>query len=322
MRQAMASAEVGDDVYGEDPSALRLEARTAELLGKEAALFVSSGTMANQLALLVHCRRGDEVIVGQGAHCKEYESGAGAAWAGVQFAEAGRGGTFTADEMAAVVRARADWLPRTSLVALENTHNRGGGKVFPQHDVLVIAESARSLGLRVHLDGARLWNASAATGLSPAALALPFDTVSVCFSKGLGAPVGSAIAGSREHVAHARRLRKMLGGGMRQVGVLCAAASFALAEQRERLVEDHVHAKRLALRVAETPGYTLDPAHVETNVVIFDTVRPAEQVVRDAASAGVLVSAFGPHRVRAVTHLDVSADDVEEAAAVLARVAR
>jgi threonine aldolase len=240
----------------------------------------------------------------------------------VQFAEAGQGGTFTAEELAAVVRASADWLPRTSLVALENTHNRGGGKVFPQRDVLGIAEKARALGLRLHLDGARLWNASVATGLSPAVLAQPFDTVSVCFSKGLGAPVGSAIAGSREHVAHARRLRKMLGGGMRQVGVLCAAASFALESNRERLSEDHAHAKRLASSVAEAPGYTLDPASVETNVVIFETERPAEQIVRDAASAGVLVSAFGPHRVRAVTHLDVSSRDVDDAAEVLVRVAR
>ena len=321
MRRAMADAEVGDDVYGEDPGAQRLEARTAELLGKEAALFVPSGTMANQLALLLHCRRGDEVIVGEGAHCKEYESGAGAAWAGVQFAEAGKGGVFTAEDLTAAVRPRADWLPRTSLVALENTHNRGGGRVFPQREVLAIAERARALRLALHLDGARLWNASAATGLSPAALAEPFDTVSVCFSKGLGAPVGSALAGTREHIAQARRFRKMLGGGMRQVGVLCAAASFALESHRERLVEEHAHAKRLAARIAETSGYALDLASVETNIVIFGTARPADDVVRDAASAGVLVSAFGPHRVRAVTHLDVSLREVEEAAAVLVRVA-
>ena len=320
MRQVMAAAEVGDDVYGEDPGAHRLEARTAELLGKEAALFVPSGVMANQIALLLHCRRGDEVIVGEGAHCKEYESGAGAALAGVQFAEAGKGGVFSADEMAAAARPALDWLPRTSLVAIENTHNRGGGRIFPQSDVVAIAARARTLGLAVHLDGARLWNASAATGLSVGELAAPFDTVSVCFSKGLGAPVGSAIVGSRELVGRARRFRKMLGGGMRQVGILCAAALYALDTQRERLVEDHANAKRLAGRIAETRGYTLALDSVETNVVIFETARPAEEIVRAAASEGVLVSAFGPHRVRAVTHLDVSTRAVEEAAGVLVRI--
>ena len=322
MRQHMADAEVGDDVYGEDPTAHRLEARTAELLGKEAALFVPSGTMANQIALLLHCRRGDEVIVGEGAHCKEYESGAGAAWAGVQFAEAGKGGVFTCAEMIAAVRPAADWLPRTSLVSIENTHNRGGGRIFPQSDVRAIAEQARGRGLALHLDGARLWNASAATALSPAELAQPFDTVSVCFSKGLGAPIGSAIVGARDHITRARRFRKMLGGGMRQIGVLCAAALFALESHRDRLVDDHANAKRLAARIAETDGFTLALDSVETNVVIFETKRPADEVVRAAAADGVLVSAFGPHRVRAVTHLDVTAREVDAAAAVLVRSAR
>jgi threonine aldolase len=321
MRRAMAEAEVGDDVYGEDPGAQALEAETAALLGKEAALFVPSGTMANQLALLLHCRRGDEVVVGEGAHCKEYESGGGAAWAGVQFAEAGRGGTFGVAELDAAVRPVADWLPRTSLVALENTHNRGGGRIFPQGQVETLAARARVLKLALHLDGARLWNASAATGLAPAVLAAPFDTVSVCFSKGLGAPVGSALVGGRELVARARRLRKMMGGGMRQVGVLCAAARFALAHHRARLVEDHVAARRFAEALAGAPGLEVSPESVETNIVLVDTRRPAAEIVQAAAAEGVLVSAFGPHRIRAVTHLDVALVDMGVAAAALRRAA-
>jgi threonine aldolase len=313
---------VGDDVYGEDPGAQALEAETAALLGKEAALFVPSGTMANQLALLLHCRRGDEVVVGEGAHCKEYESGGGAAWAGVQFAEAGRGGTFGVAELDAAVRPIADWLPRSSLVALENTHNRGGGRIFPQAQVEAVAARARALGLALHLDGARLWNASAATGLAPAVLAAPFDTVSVCFSKGLGAPVGSALVGGREFVVRARRLRKMMGGGMRQVGVLCAAARFALAHHRARLVEDHVAARRFAEGLAGAPGLEASPEAVETNIVLVDTRRPAAEVVQAASAEGVLVSAFGPHRIRAVTHLDVALADMDVAAAVLRRAAR
>jgi threonine aldolase len=317
MRRVMAEAEVGDDVYGEDPGAQALEAETAALLGKEAALFVPSGTMANQLALLLHCRRGDEVVVGEGAHCKEYESGGGAAWAGVQFAEAGRGGTFGVAEVEAAVRPIADWLPRTSLVALENTHNRGGGRVFPQGQVVEIAARARALGLALHLDGARLWNASSATGLAPEVLAAPFDTLSVCFSKGLGAPVGSALVGGRDAIARARRLRKMMGGGMRQVGVLCAAARFALVHHRARLAEDHVAARRLAEGLVGAPGLEVSPESVETNIVLIDTQRPAAEVVQAAAVEGVLVSAFGPRRIRAVTHLDVALADMDVAASVL-----
>lgn len=319
MRAAMASAEVGDDVYGEDPTAARLEARVAELLGKEAALFVPSGTMANQLALLLHCRPGDEVIVGAGTHCVEYESGGAAAWAGVQFAVAGEAGLFDAAAMRAAIRPPADWLPRSALVVVENTHNRAGGRVFPQHDVVAIAAAAGAAGLRVHLDGARLWNASAATGLDAATLAAPADTVAVCFSKGLGAPAGSALAGPRALVHEARRLRKRLGGGMRQVGVLCAAALHALEHHRERLPEDHANARALAERLAAEDGCAIDPAAVETNIVLFETRRPAADVVADAARRGALVSAFGPHRVRAVTHLDVDRPAVLRAAEAIAR---
>src|SRR5262245_23888308 len=213
MRQAMAQAEVGDDVYGVDPTFRRLEARVAELTGRAAAVFVPSGTMGNQIALLCQTRRGDEVVVGEGSHCVFYESGAAAAWSGVQPIVAGRGGLFDATELAAVIKPPHDYHPRTSVVVVENTHNRAGGRVFPQRTVLAIAEVARARGLRLHLDGARIWNAAAATGLSPAELAAPFDSVSVCFSKGLGAPVGSALCGDTDLVLAARRFRKMLGGG-------------------------------------------------------------------------------------------------------------
>jgi threonine aldolase len=321
MRRAMADAEVGDDVYGDDPSARRLEAQAAEVLGKEAALFVPSGTMANQLALLVHCERGDEVIVGEGAHVYYYEAGAGAALAGVQFVPVGRGGLFDADAMAAAIKPRHFVLPRTRLVCLENTHNRAGGRVWSQGDVEVIAARARVHGLAVHLDGARIWNAAVASGCSPAALAEPADTVSACFSKGLGAPVGSVLAGPRGAVERARRFRRMLGGAMRQVGVLCAAASYALAHHRERLAEDHGNARRLAEGLARVPGVVCDPQATQTNIVVAELVRgAAEPMVARLAEAGVLVNATGPRTLRAVAHMDVSAADVDRALAVFAEV--
>jgi threonine aldolase len=323
MRRAMASAEVGDDVYGEDPSAVRLQERAAELLGKEAALFVPTGTMANQLALLCHCERGNEVLVGEGAHCMLYESGAGAAWAQVQFNVVGRGGLFTADEMLAAVKPPEYHFPQTRLCALENTHNRAGGKVFPQAEVERIAQAAHGRGIAVHIDGARIWNASIATGISTKLLASPADTVSACFSKGLGAPVGSVLAGSRALIQRAHRYRKMLGGGMRQVGVLCAAALYALDHHVARLAEDHQNARRLAEGLAELPGIALDPFQVETNIVIFDLrAVPAPEFVQRAAAAGVRINAISPTRIRAVTHLDVSARDIESALSALAPLAR
>jgi len=323
MRRAMAQAEVGDDVYGEDPTAERLQERAAEVLGKEAALFVPSGTMANQIALLLHCRRGDEVIIGEGAHLFFYEGGAGGAWAGAQFVEVGAGGLFTADDMEAAIKPDAYYLARTRLVCLENTHNRAGGRIFPQADVARVAERAHARGLAVHLDGARIWNAAVASGESPASLCAPADTVSACFSKGLGAPVGSVIASTRDHVEEARRLRRMLGGAMRQVGVLCAAALHALDHHVERLSEDHRHARILAEALAAARGLRCDPAGAETNIVIFDVLGgDAGPVVDGAAANGVLVSAIGPARVRAVTHLGVDRAGVERAAEVLARAAR
>jgi threonine aldolase len=327
MREAMARADVGDDVYGEDPTVNRLEETVAALLGKEAAVFVPSGTMGNQIALQLHTRRGDEVVIGEDAHLVADESGAGAAWAGVQFRAAGRGGLFSPDDLRAAIQEPDMHCPRQSLVALENPHNRAGGRVFPAADVAGIAAIARARGLRLHLDGARLWNAAAATGAALEALTAPFDTVNVCFSKGLGAPVGSALVGSRAAIEEARRFRKMFGGGMRQAGVLAAAAIHALAHHRARLVDDHAHAKRIegALREA-ADGSKATRARIvgaDTNQVNVDTDGiPAERLVEAARRRGVLVGAMGPTRTRAVTHLDVSAADVEVAARALGEALR
>ncbi len=321
MRAAMAAADVGDDVYREDPSVRGLEERTAELLGKEAALFVPSGSMGNQIAILCHCDRGDEIVAGEGAHCAFYEVGAAAALGGVQFAFAGKGGLFTADDVLAAIKPTAYYMPRTRVVAIENTHNRAGGRVFPQKDVLAIAEVARAHGLALHLDGARLWNAAVATGLSMAALAAPFDTASVCFSKGLGAPVGSVLVGSHATVARALRFRKMLGGGMRQAGVLAVAALHALDHHQARLAEDHAAARLIAETIGAVSGAHVEPP--ETNIVNVDTPGvPAESVVATARERGVLVGASGPNRVRVVTHLDLSKDDVAWTAQALAAAVR
>ena len=302
MRRAMASADVGDDVYREDPTVRRLEEKVAELTGKAVALFVPTGTMANQLALMLHARPGDEVIAGKSAHFVNYESGAGGAWAGVQFAATPRE-LFTAEEAAALIRSSAYWLPRTRLIGIENTHNMAGGRIFPQADVEAIAALARQHGLGLHLDGARLWNAAVATGSSEAVLAAPFDTVSVCFSKGLGAPVGSVLAGSESLMEHALRFRKMLGGGMRQVGILAAGALFGLEHHRERLAEDHAAAARLGDALRQLRGVIVAP--VETNIVVAE-VESSESVVAAARRLGIAFSAVSPRVVRLVTHLDVS----------------
>lgn len=319
MRDAIGRAELGDDVFGEDPTVRALEDEVARLVGKEAALFVTSGTMSNQLAIALHTRPGDEVIVGEGAHVVFYESGAGAALSGVQFATAGQGGMFDADAMAERIHPRAHWSPRTSLVCVENTHNRAGGRVFPQRDVVAIAERARTHGLGLHLDGARIWNASTATGIEVAELAAPFDTVSVCFSKGLGAPVGSALCAPREWIDQARFLRKRWGGGMRQAGILAAGALHALRHHRERIVEDHTKARRFAERIARAPGASVDLARVETNIVNVDLEAPltGEAVARAARSLGLAINASGPRRLRAVMHLDVAPEDVDRAADLL-----
>jgi threonine aldolase len=318
MREAMARAEVGDDIYGEDPMVRALEERVADLLGKEAALFVPSGTMGNQIALLCLARPGDEVYAGEGSHCAWYESGAAGAWAGVQIVEVGRGGLFDARELAAAIKPRAFYCPNPRAVVVENTHNRGGGRVFPQAAVREIERVARAEGLSLHLDGARLWNAAVATGLSEREMAAPFDTASVCFSKGLGAPVGSALAASRETIERARRLRKMLGGAMRQAGIVAAGALYALEHHRARLAADHESARRFA-DVVRSSGRA-EVASPETNIAMVDLAVDAEPVVRALAARGVLVSAFGPRRLRVVTHLDVSAEEVARAAEALVDV--
>ncbi len=317
MRDAMARAEVGDDVYGEDPTVRVLEARVAELLGKEAAIFVPSGTMANQIALLCHTRRADEVYIGAGAHIAFNESGAGAAWSGVQFVEVGQSGFFTEGELAAVLKPDVYYFPRPRVVAVENTHNRAGGRVFPQADIEAVARVARSRGLSLHLDGARIWNAAAATGLTERELAAPFDSTSVCFSKGLGAPVGSALVGSAALVEDARRFRKMLGGGMRQAGIVAAGALYALEHHRARVVEDHVNAALFASGLAAISKSAVVPLP-ETNIVNVDVSVDATRVADEAKRAGLLISPSAPRRLRAVFHLDVTKEDAARASTILA----
>jgi threonine aldolase len=324
MRQAMAAAPVGDDQYGEDPSVNRLQERIAELLGKEAALFVPSGTMANQIGLKILTRPGDEVVLGDEAHIVWHESGAGAANSGVQFRVVGRGGLFTAADLGSAYKPPGHIVfPPTTLVAVENTHNRGGGVVFPQNDAMAICVAARGLGMASYLDGARLFNAAAASGRSLTELAAPFDVVSVALSKGLGCPVGSLIAGHREDIARAVRARRMFGGAMRQSGILAAAGLWALEHNLLRLDEDHANARLLAERLAGLRGVSLDLETVQSNIVIFrmeEGAPDAATVVARAQELGVLVSAFGVRTVRAVTHLDVSRADCELAVDRLAQV--
>lgn len=313
MRRAMADADVGDDVYREDPTVTRLQEAVAARLGKEAALFVPSGTMANQVAILCHTRPGDEVICGRGAHCAFYESGAGGAVAGVQFQQTEEA-FFGPDEVAAHCKPRAYFCPNTSLVTVENTHNRGGGIVYPVEALEPLAAACRAHGLAMHLDGARLWNAAEALGVAEATLAAPFDTVSVCFSKGLGAPIGSALVGSKALIeGPALRFRKMLGGGMRQVGIIAAGALFALEQRRARLAEDHAAAQRLAHALRAVAG--VEVADVVTNIVLADVPVPAERVVAAAEARGVAFYPFGPRRLRLVTHGDVVGEGFEDAVA-------
>lgn len=317
MRRAMAEAEVGDDVYGEDPTVQRLEARVAEMLGKEAALFTSSGTMANQLAIGLHCRPGDEVIAEAGSHCLNFESGAMAALWGVQARTvAGDRGLFDAEDVTRLVRPIADVYLRSRLLCVENTHNRGGGTVWPLDRYTRVVEAGRRAGLAVHLDGVRLFNAQVASGVPARRYAELADTVSICFSKGLGAPVGSALCGPRELIRQARVLRKRLGGGMRQVGILAAAALWALEHNIDRLVEDHRSARCLAEILAELPGVRCDVERVETNMVFAEFPEPASEACAKLASIGILANPEGstPRMVRMVTHLDAPLEAIEAAA--------
>ncbi len=324
MREAMARAEVGDDVFGDDPTVNELEAETASLLAKEAALFTPSGTMASQLAIRSQTEPGDEILVEANAHIYYYEAGAPAALSGVMCrCLEGQRGVFTAAEVEAALRPVDPHFPRTRMVCLENTHNRGGGRIWPMDVIQAVAATARKHGLRLHLDGARLWNASVATGIAEATYAAPFDTVSVCFSKGLGAPVGSALVGSRSVIDRARRFRKMFGGGMRQAGVIAAGALFALRHHRARLAEDHANARRLASSLAGLKAVEMDPAEVETNIVRFRVQgMPAERLVEGLRARGILVLAVGPETIRAVTNLMVSAEDISAATEAVSALVR
>jgi len=317
MRAAMAAAEVGDDVYGEDPTMNALQAAAAARVGKEAALFVPSGTMANQAAICVHTRPGDLVLASEGAHVLRYESGAAAALSGVQVATIGRDGVFDEADVRRAITPPDHHHPPTTLVTVENTQNVAGGRVFPWDTLAGVVRIARERGLRLHLDGARLFNAEVASGVAAARWAEPFDTVSFCFSKGLGAPVGSVVCGSAEVVDRLHRVRKMLGGGMRQAGILAAGALFALENNVPRLAEDHANARRLAGGlVARGLEVAPDP---ETNIVLFAAPRGSDGFAAALRSSGVLVNEIARGGFRAVTHLDVGRDDVDEA---LARIGR
>ncbi|MEM8557150.1 MAG: GntG family PLP-dependent aldolase [Bacteroidota bacterium] len=323
MRRAMAEAEVGDDVFGEDPTVRRLEARVAEELGKDAAVFVPSGVMGNQIALHVHTRPGDEVLVAERSHIYHYETGAPAALSGVQLTLLGdRRGFIEPDDVRAAVQGTHDWEPHTSLLCLENTVNKAGGRVFPLGLLQATCAAGREHGLRLHLDGARLWNAVAASGINAATWAAPFDTVNVCLSKGLGAPVGSVLVGEAAIIREARRIRKRFGGGMRQVGILAAAGLHALDHHRDDLALDHVHARRFAETVAAIPAFAIDPDTVETNIVLFDTVATdAQPVLAQLQERGVLMVPFGPRTIRATFHRDLAPADIDAACTAIEHVA-
>jgi threonine aldolase len=318
MREAMFAAEVGDDVMSEDPTVNLLQERVADLLGKEAALFVPSGTMSNQICIKAQTVPGDELICEANCHIYKYEVGGAAALSGVTCRTIeGDHGIVEVSQLDDKVQPVDDHCVHTRLVALENTHNYGGGRVQSLDTVRAISHWAHTNGLLMHLDGARLWNAAVATGIPLKTWAERFDSISVCFSKGLGAPVGSALAGSREFVVRARRIRKLFGGGMRQVGVIAAAALFALEHNIDRLAEDHRNAQTIAQAIRDTPGLELDPPDVETNLVWFKLdpdLGTAEEVTRALQQRGILVQAAAPQILRACTHLDVSAALAERAA--------
>ena len=312
MRRAMAAAEVGDDVLGDDPTVKELELKTAELLGKDAAIFVPSGTMANQLAIRSQTQHGDEIMLDANAHIYWYEAGASAALSGVICRTLpGVRGIFTAADVRAALRPKDIHFPPTTLLAVENTHNRGGGSIWLLEQIREVCSAAHEAGLRTHLDGARLWNASAATGIPESDYARDFDSVSVCFSKGLGAPVGSALAGSTEFVERARRFRKQFGGGMRQAGIIAAGALYALQNHRERMSDDHANAKLLASGLSGIPGISVSSDMIDTNMVYFDVEhRPAMEVIGLLKEMNILIMSTGEHTIRAVTSLAVDADDI------------
>jgi threonine aldolase len=325
MRKAMARAEVGDDVYGEDPTVNRLQEMAAALLSKRFALFLPSGTMANQLAIRSHTQPGQEVIVESKSHIVRYEQGAAGALAGVQLHWVpGERGIISAEQVEAAIRPTDPHSISTALICLENTHNAGGGTIYPLATIEKIRVLAAKHNIPMHLDGARLMNAVAATTLPPASYAQHFETVSLCLSKGLGAPVGSLLISSdRQLIDRARRFRRMYGGAMRQAGILAAAGIYALEHHVTRLTEDHSHAKKLARLLQQIPSVQIAPQHVETNIVIFEVTdqrRTPAEIVAALKEQGVLINSIGGLSYRAVTHLNVSAKQIDEAGAVFTRV--
>ena len=325
MRLAMANAEVGDDVIDKDPTIEKLQDLTAKLLGKEAAIYMPSGTMTNQVAVRIHCKPGDEFLCEAGCHIYNYEQGAFAQLSGlVARTVEGDYGVLHVDQLRGLIRPVNDHLLRTRLICLENTHNRGAGRIQPYENVAAICDWAHENGLRTHLDGARLFNAVAGTGIAATEWSKHFDTVSVCFSKGLGAPVGSALAGTKEAIKEARRHRKLFGGGMRQAGIIAAGALHALQHNRERLTDDHANAQLVAAAIRDTEGLTLTPETVDTNIVIFRVdprLGTAAQFVAALYEQGVQMLAIGAQQVRAVTHLDVSAEQCRQAGELIGQTA-
>jgi len=317
MRAAMAAAKVGDDVFGDDPTAIDLQQRLAAMLGKEAALFVPSGTMSNLIGVRVHCRPGDALVCEAEAHIHYYEQGGYAQVNGLAaWPLQGRHGELQIEQLESVPRPDNPHFPRLRLLCLENTHNRGGGHIQPYENIEKLTAWARANGLRTHLDGARLWNAAVVTGIPPGEWARHFDTVNVCFSKGLGAPVGSALAGPAELIREAVRHRKLFGGGMRQVGILAAAARYALDHHIERLAEDHANARKLADGLRQISGVRIELAAIDTNLVYFHLPPgplTAVELVARLGRSGILMLATGPFALRAVTHLDVDPGDVQRA---------
>jgi threonine aldolase len=327
MRKAMAEAEVGDDVFGEDPTVNRLERLAAERLNKEAALFVPSGTMANLVSQMAHCGRGDEMILGSLAHSFYYEQGGSAAVAAIHPRTVPNqpDGKLPLNELEAAIRGDNIHFPRTRLIALENTHNLCGGAPLEPAYLKSVGDIARRHGIKLHIDGARLFNAAVALGVPARQLTVEADSISCCLSKGLAAPVGSVVCGSKEFVLAARRARKVLGGGMRQAGVLAAAGIVALTEMVDRLAEDHANAHRLATSLAGVSGLELDPGRFKTNIVYFDVVKPglnAAELVAALQKEGVRMLAAGPSTIRAVTHYEVTAKDIDYALDVIATAMR
>ena len=324
MWEAMRTAKLGWATYGEDESVNLLQERVAALLGKEAALWLPSGTMANQVAVRTLTAPGDDVIVSRESHLVLHETGGAAANSGVQLTEVGEAGVFTAQQMLVALKPRGHLIyPPTTLVAVENTHNRAGGVIFPQADAAGICDDARAMGVPTYLDGARLWNAAVASGQTPGQLAEPFDLVSVALSKGLGAPAGSLLAGTAETIRHATRFRRMFGGAMRQVGILAAAGAYAIEHNYDRLAEDHANARQLAARLAECEHVDVNPAEVRTNILMMhlrERAPDAATVIDELGRRGVLAFAFGPRTIRLVTHMDVTAAQCATAGDVLVDV--